>query len=235
MSDTSMFMRFPMQYIDSNMYIACYGDRAIVIDPNISNLALCKLRNIAHIDIFLTHEHADHTSGVNFLKRNFSSVTVFAHPKCAEKIINRKNNRAVIALGLLTVENNNLIKQFYKNWPVEDIHVDRIVQDRESLIWCDHLMKFIYAPGHSPGSLMIMVDDEYLFSGDYMIAGTPVILRYPGGSEKDYYERTLPVLKGLSGNIQVLPGHGKPYMLSDFVYRCDCFSRRRTFNEGIKD
>lgn len=42
--------------------------------------------------------------------------------------------------------------------------------------------------------MLIIFDDKYVFTGDYMIPNTSAILRYPGGSEQDYMENTLPIL-----------------------------------------
>lgn len=228
-SDRDMiFQRFIVPFINSNMYLAIDDGVAFIVDPFVSSEALFLIvkANVHKIYIVLTHEHADHISGIGYFAKQVEYVRVIAHQACAASVSDKKKNRPIVLLGFINKENEADIKRLYAEWPVESTSVDIVIDKDCDMEICKHKFRFIHAPGHSPGSMLIIVDDEYLFSGDYMIADVPVILRYPGGSENDYYEYTLPILKKLSGNLSVLPGHGETYLLSDFVYCCGRFTRK---------
>ena len=80
------------------------------------------------------------------------------------------------------------------------------------LDWRGHIFRFVPLPGHTAGSVGIFLDDDIFFSGDYLLPGREVILRLPGGSEKDYCEITEPFLATLPDGIHIYPGHGKDYL-----------------------
>ena len=71
-------------------------------------------------------------------------------------------------------------------------------------------------PGHSPGSICILINDKYIFSGDSLVDGNKVITRLPGGSRKDYNQITKPFLEGLSEDSIIFPGHGQEGCIKDF-------------------
>ena len=52
-----------------------------------------------------------------------------------------------------------------------------------------------------------------MFSGDTLVTGHDTILRLPGGSKKDFAEKTLPFLHSLDRELLVYPGHGEPQKL----------------------
>ena len=43
----------------------------------------------------------------------------------------------------------------------------------------------------------------------------PVITRFPGGSTRDYKDKTLPFLYSLDQKLVALPGHGHTFLLGD--------------------
>ncbi|MGA1820072.1 MAG: MBL fold metallo-hydrolase [Thermoplasmatota archaeon] len=74
-------------------------------------------------------------------------------------------------------------------------------------------LKFIGAPGHTPGGLCIIVEDEFLLTGDTMFINDCGRCDLPGGSLSDMFD-TLQRLKKLDDSLVVFPGHDygpKPY------------------------
>jgi len=82
-----------------------------------------------------------------------------------------------------------------------------------ALSWMGHEFRFFPLPGHSPGGTGILLDGERFFSGDYLLPGEEVILRFPGGNDQQYYEETEPFLEKLPGGLWIYPGHGDAYVL----------------------
>ncbi len=217
--------KFILPYIESNMYIWKNDNYAIVIDPHISEEAISYIGNYDdyHVLILLTHEHADHISGINFFKEHFKNVVVIAQRACATSIKNVKNNRPIVLLTLLNDENYSEIMKAYKSWPLGAFYTDIQFQDVYQIRWGIYNIKMISVPGHSPGSILIIMNNYIVFSGDYMIPNCKVILRYPGGSVIDYNKITLPKLLLLPTNSIIMPGHGNEYCFKDMVYRDGAF------------
>ena len=69
----------------------------------------------------------------------------------------------------------------------------------------------IRTPGHTPGSVCLLVDDA-MFSGDTLFAGSCGRTDFPGGSMKQMMA-SLARLAALPGDYRVLPGHMEPSTL----------------------
>lgn len=57
--------RFPYELVDSNMFFIPSGDTGIVFDPNENEELLRVFQELGtrSVEIVLTHEHYDHTTG----------------------------------------------------------------------------------------------------------------------------------------------------------------------------
>ena len=64
----------------------------------------------------------------------------------------------------------------------------------------------IHTPGHTPGSVCLMVEDT-IFSGDTLFAGSCGRTDLPGGDWATIL-KSLKRLAGMEGNFRVYPGHG---------------------------
>lgn len=216
------FSRFVMKYSESNMYMIIENNQALIIDPNQSETAMSFLieNNVNKIFILLTHEHFDHISGVNWLRRMFD-VMVICQERCAESIKIAKNNRPFVFMTMVEdkcEKEKQEIISFFDNLPRDAIEADVIFDSEYQFVWQGHRIKINSSPGHSQGSVLINFDNAYIFTGDYMIPNAPVILRFAGGSKEAYKKKTLPLLLNLSTDIMIMPGHGEPCLRGDLTY-----------------
>jgi Zn-dependent hydrolases, including glyoxylases len=202
-------------------------DEVLLIDPNYNQDAVeqIKKNHIKKITILLTHEHFDHTSGVDFYRSMLPTV-VICQKKCADAIMKSRNNRPLALLKMKTDDAVGIM-DFYHSFRLYSIKADFIFESSYDMTWCGHRIQFLSMPGHSQGSSLVRFGDTHIFTGDYMIEGIPVILRYPGGSVADYKKITLPYLLALSAEYMVFPGHGEPYRRRDVIYAEDKFSRKK--------
>jgi glyoxylase-like metal-dependent hydrolase (beta-lactamase superfamily II) len=218
--------RVPLRYLKSNMYVLIQNKSAILIDPNESReiAELLYKLGIANIFIFLTHEHFDHTSGVNYFIKQFDSK-IICQSYCSESIAIPKKNRpmSLAPIAAKYANPDEVINFFSGKYPYS-IKANIIFDEVMDWNWGSHRIKFIYTPGHTKGSSVIIVDNRIAFTGDYMILGEKAILRYPGGSTEDYQNITLPFLLSLQSDLIICPGHGKSYKKADAVYENGIFS-----------
>ena len=195
--------RFTWDFIDSNMYVIKNGGKALVIDPIDSNEAFEFLKNCDSITVLLTHEHYDHISGLNRIRSEHSCI-VIAQEQCSLRIQDKKKNLSAFANILMeisdTIPDKTIIPFVCKS--AEITFLDSYVFDWEGI-----QILMVATPGHSPGSICILIEN-LLFSGDSLLA-RGAMNRFPGGNDKVYHEKTLPLLKELltKANI-VYPGHG---------------------------
>lgn len=204
-------INFRLPYINSNMYILCKEEDALVVDPIFSKEAYAYLqsRGTKKITVLLTHEHYDHTCGINELLKMFQCYIV-CHENCANALKDKKNNRPVVMAAMLLTKNNNEMSRVVSAWPREyTARADKIFKEELEIYWFGHQIKMKHTPGHSPGSCCIEMDQKYVFTGDSYIADTPVILSLPGGNEEDYLSKTEPYLKSIGTEKIILSGHGE--------------------------
>lgn len=201
--------RFINQLMTSNCYIVVDEEsmHCFCIDPASEKSE----REINYIEqngltldyIFLTHEHTDHTWGVNALLIQFPAAKVVCSSLCRDAL--PKEAKAYF--------------QFYYDDPNYTYNVERVDYTTEDLVWCltwqGHQIVFIATPGHSPGSVCISIDD-ILFGGDTLMPFKPFIKKRNGGSIEQFRESVEKMVNTYPEDTLVYPGHGEVGFLKDY-------------------
>lgn len=215
--------RFRYEPVDSNMYFVPIGETGFVIDPNINDelLGLFKQYNTKWVQIILTHEHYDHTSGVTWLQGKIA-CTLYCEKVCAKGISSRRgNNPMLVAFVLATkdrADGGHRYDDFKKTCLKYTLKADSSFELRDQLTIGGLRIECISTPGHTPGSACYIIGKSIVFTGDSLIQDTPTITRLPESNKDEFMSVTLPFLKSLDKNILVLPGHGKPFKIQDAKY-----------------
>lgn len=200
--------RFVNELMSSNCYIIIDEalEHCICIDPASENSS----REIEYIDtneltldyIILTHEHTDHTWGVNALVKRYPKVEVICSEICRHNL-----NKEFQAYFLLYYDDANYHYTVCK--------VDKTTEDLNgTLMWQENEITFIPTPGHSMGSICILID-EMLFTGDSIMQAKPYINKR-NGSKELFYESRKKVVEMFKPETTVYPGHGELFALSDY-------------------
>lgn len=154
--------------------------------------------------IFLTHEHTDHTWGVNALLDKFPSARVICSEKC--KYALAKEAKAYF--------------QFYYDDPNYEYNVKRVDFTIEELNWRldwgGYTITFFPTPGHSPGSVCIVID-SIVFGGDTLMPFKPFIKKRNGGSVEQFQESVKKMTDLFSPDTLVYPGHGGKSSLCNII------------------
>lgn len=210
--------KYTFDYAGSNMYIIVSNNTALVIDPNVSTEAMKYLlsQNVTEITVLLTHEHYDHTSGLNWICSKFKS-TVICHSETAKSLKEGKNNRPIVIASrrMVSLTSEDLKKIVHDLPQGYKYDVDLTFDDKYNFIWEGHYINMISCPGHSKGGCCIEIDDNIVATGDLLILNTPVITRFPGGSIDEYLNKTLVYLNRIPGNVLILPGHGDIFHMKE--------------------
>ena len=211
--------RFPYKLVDSNMYFIPSGDTGYVIDPNENKelLQIFKKHGTKTVVIILTHEHYDHTIGVEWLQSKIDSILV-CHKACAEAISTEKGNDPKTLGFILTlrdsVDGGSRREKFLATAKHYILHADETFEEECEMVVGGIKMECYPAPGHSPGSA-IYIMENVVFTGDSLIQNTPTILKLPGSNKELYNQITKPFLRSLDKKMMVYPGHADPYQISE--------------------
>lgn len=210
--------RYVFDLLDSNMYILIEENDAIMIDPHYSKEVekLLSHHSIENLDIILTHEHFDHVSGATHFSKYANNI--IANSYCKEvlgNVNNRINSRFASTFVGASLEKRQRIRAVCTDKVL--VPVNMYFEDEFLYKWRDHELYMKCTPGHTLGSICILLDDKYLFTGDSLIPGSDVVTRFPSGSEADYKSVTCKFFNELDKELIVCPGHGEMKRLGEIL------------------
>ena len=183
----------PYGPLSSNMYIVREGDSYIVIDPSVSPSEpsvkeACD--GSSPEAIIITHGHFDHMAEADEWQAKYPTVPIYmAHEdfmSCSDGLINGS------AL-------------FFKPRKMAFTPRDISLIDNSTILGAHHC-SIIRTPGHTPGQVCIVIDDN-MFSGDMLFEGGIGRCDLPGGDSNHMYE-SIKKLFALDKDYKVYPGHG---------------------------
>jgi len=175
-----------------------------VVDPGGSPEKILQMVQESRLDLqmlLLTHAHYDHVGAVPALLERFSDLPVYAHPK------------ELCPAG--TPNPRYFLPNLGKN--------QRTYDSGDTLALGGLEIKVLHTPGHSAGSVTLLVGDVML-CGDTLFAGCCGRSDLPGGSEVDLLD-SLARLGRLEGDWKVCPGHG-PMSTLDLERRTNPYLRQ---------
>lgn len=197
---------------DSNCYAIEEKGHVLIIDPNQKEKVTQIIREHDWIIdyVILTHEHCDHMQGLNELRRQYH-FQVIAQEKCSKNLANKVKNMSGMMGTYLYFKNGE--KQIIPYEPFTCEPAEIIFDKSYEFSWEDHSFELISIPGHTAGSISILMDEINLFSGDYLLSSDENPTIFPGGSKEDYEKYAKPWMENLKEGLHIYPGHGKDYIL----------------------
>jgi glyoxylase-like metal-dependent hydrolase (beta-lactamase superfamily II) len=199
--------RFVNELMTSNCYIVAdeASKHCICIDPasekSVHEMEYIEQNGFTLDYIVLTHEHTDHTWGCNALVEKYGAKVI-----CSE-ICKQNLSSEFQAYFLLYYDNPDY---YYTVCQVDDT-TENLGNELE---WQGHKIEFINTPGHSMGSVCILIND-ILFSGDTIMQSKPYINKRNGSKER-FKESIEMVLGRFDGEQLIYPGHGEVFKLKDY-------------------
>lgn len=194
---------------DSNIYLVNCGSNIVLIDAgagidvyrisdNIKKDGL-NPEKISHI--FLTHSHADHSSGAAELQKKLGAEVYISE---IESDFLSSDNEIKIQLNV--AKRSGLYSPDYAFKPCK---TSNLLKNNDLIRVGKFTFKSIVVPGHSKGSICYFVElpeGKALFTGDVVFFdGTIGLLNCEGSSLSDY-RKYIDRIEGLDIDI-LLPGH----------------------------
>lgn len=206
-------------YLKSNEFIILDDSAGCIIDPFVDK-ELDKILEYRRLDyLFLTHEHYDHISGVNYWKEKYPEAKVLCSEICAKNISNVHKNLSIHFDAFCKLQ--TWVKDQPEILPVNYYCNADITFDSYSVLyWNNHKIEMHKTPGHSEGSSMYLFDEKYLFSGDSIFKDFPVFTMLYKNGKNDFKNITLPIINSFNKEIMVYPGHFSSFLLKEsYIFR----------------
>jgi hydroxyacylglutathione hydrolase len=117
-----------------------------------------------------------------------------------------------------------------------DVQVDLKVSDGDILKLGEHKLHIILTPGHTKGSICVLVDDDALITGDTLFIGDCGRTDLDDGDAMEMYNTLHEKIMKLPGHVVVYPGHDygdKPFDTLSNQIKSNKTLRVRSFKEFL--
>lgn len=197
-----LVLTYPAPMFATNCWVISpgQGQECIIIDPGMPDISdeitmLIEEHQLKPVASILTHGHLDHTFSIVPLADGYE-IPAYIHSE----------DRRLISdpAGALSPEFMTQISAMKFTEP-RDV---RELKNGDELNLLGMHLKAIHAPGHTRGSMMFLLNEEILISGDVLFAGSIGRTDLPTGSAKQMKETLLNKVLPLSDDLRVLTGHG---------------------------
>jgi glyoxylase-like metal-dependent hydrolase (beta-lactamase superfamily II) len=172
----------------------------IIVDPGMTDISaevelIVAEEGFKPVAALLTHGHLDHTFSVKPLADGYG-IPAYIHSE----------DRRFIA-DPIGIHGAQFADQLRGMNFAEPIAVENL-KDGSVLDFLGMKIRAIHAPGHTRGSLMFLINEETLLSGDVLFSGSIGRTDLPTGSASDMRNTLMKKVLPLDDGIRVLPGHG---------------------------
>ncbi len=194
---------FPAPMFATNCWVLASekGSECIIVDPGMPDISaeielIISEEGLKPVAALLTHGHLDHTFSIKPLADGYS-IPTYIHSE----------DRRFVA-DPAGIHGPQFIEQL-SGMKFEEPMDLQTLKDASTLELVGMKIKAIHAPGHTKGSLMFLINDEILLSGDVLFAGSIGRTDLPTGSSRDMQQTLQNKVLTLHDSIRVLPGHGQ--------------------------
>lgn len=193
---------FPAPMFATNCWVIApaAGGECIIVDPGMPDISadiemIIEENNLKPVAAFITHGHLDHTFSIKPLADGYD-IPTYIHSE----------DRRFIAdpSGIHGPEFTDQLKGIVFEEPLKVNEV----KNGARLDLLGMQVEVIHAPGHTKGSVMFVLNQEILISGDVLFAGSIGRTDLPTGSASDMKSTLKNRVLTLSDELRVLPGHG---------------------------
>ncbi|MFF3402553.1 MBL fold metallo-hydrolase [Streptomyces sp. NPDC002659] len=164
---------YAVKNVASSAFLVTDGRRAMIVDTGVAGRAPAMLKQIADAGlrpadvglILLTHHHADH-SGSALELREATGAPIAIHRDDADQL--RRGGRVDLQPTSLMPR---LMKVMLAKAEIPAIEPDIVLGDEEDLSEHGGIGRSFVTPGHTPGSVCVLLADNTILAGDALSGG----------------------------------------------------------------
>ncbi len=186
----------------TNCWILASDPRSecIIVDPGMPDISaeiemIIEEEGLKPVASLMTHGHLDHTFSITALADGYD-IPAYIHSEDRRFVADPAGIHGPAFIETLSGMSFSEPKDL------------RSLREGESIEIIGLKIRAIYAPGHTKGSLMFMVNEDTLLSGDVLFAGSIGRTDLPTGSASDMKNSLIKKVLPLDDEVRVLPGHG---------------------------
>lgn len=176
------------------------GQECIIVDPGMPDISaeiemIVAEEGLKPVASLMTHGHLDHTFSIQALADGYG-IPAYIHSEDRRFVAEPAGIHGpqfIETLSEMTFSEPKDLRSLREGEVVEIVGLS---------------IRAIHAPGHTKGSLMFMINEEALLSGDVLFAGSIGRTDLPTGSSSDMKSSLIKKVLTLPDEIRVLPGHG---------------------------
>lgn len=200
-------------YYQTNCWIIApsAGSECILVDPGIAIPSLkpaieevLDRHSLQVGGVVITHGHLDHTFSLISKIKDFVGIDCYVHEADRDLLSFPERGMGPQSQALVAeLKSSSAISEGFQE-PESTFSI----RDGERINLGEMSAVFHHAPGHTPGSVLVVINDEILVSGDVLFKGSIGRTDLPRGSLSDM-ERTLrEKISTQPTDLRVLTGHG---------------------------
>lgn len=212
----------PIPMGKSNAYLVSAPDLVILIDTGCSKnlkpleqVLRQKELQITDIDyIVVTHAHYDHVGHLAEIKEK-SGAKVLAHRDTVDFL--KKGHTpfpegTMLLFKIISNAGNRFFSVGGKFTPVEP---DILIEGDYDLLKSELTIRIIHTPGHTSGSVCLIINDESAIVGDALFNVLPETVYPPFANDENELIKSWEKLLATGCSV-FYPGHGKPFSRDKF-------------------
>ena len=214
-----------------NAYLVANGSRYLLVDTGVSRqwphllgaLDALGLSDDSLSALILTHTHYDHVQNAARIKEKFK-VPVWVHRSEAGYLPSGESPLPAGSLVITKWFTERMASLPVVRFPFSKLTGDEMVDDRKNLEDIGIQGYVLHTPGHSSGSLSVIVDEEIAIVGDTMWGLFEKALFPPFADDPRQLVQSWQLLLE-TGCSLFLPGHGSERKLSLVKQQLERFQR----------
>jgi glyoxylase-like metal-dependent hydrolase (beta-lactamase superfamily II) len=198
----------------SNVFVVRNGTKNLLVDTSVSRLREKLIKQLSRMGIknidylVLTHAHFDHAANAHKIQEKYKAKVIVQREdepwlSAGDNVLPRGTNRITRFIV------NLLAKRLFHLFRYEPCKPDILVDSLYNLESFGENVYLVHTPGHTAGSMSLIVDDELALAGDTLFGAFRWSVFPPYASDPEKMVRTCGKL--LETNCSLfLPSHGTP-------------------------
>lgn len=155
----------------SNVFLVCKGNKQILVDTSVQRNfkrihKRLKKMGISNIDyLVLTHAHFDHASNAGRIQTQYSAKVIIHQTEA--NLLSAGENPMPVGTNIITHIILRLLGKFFLiKFRYEPCIADILIDSEFQIQDFSPNIALIHTPGHTKGSMCLIIDDEIGITGD---------------------------------------------------------------------